>query len=120
MANSFKDIIAWQKSHSFVLEIYKKTKEFPKEEQLGLTSQIRRAAVSISSNIVEGSQRGSDKEFVRFLRIARGSLAEVQAQLLLARDLNFIDNETFDNLAIKAIEVNKLLNGLMKGVSRDS
>lgn len=67
MANSFKDIIAWQKSHLFVLEIYKATKDFLKEEQLGLTSQIRRAAVSISSNIVEGSQRGSDKEFVRFL-----------------------------------------------------
>ncbi len=120
MASSFKDIIAWQKAHIFVLNVYRETKSFPSDERLGLTSQVRRAAVSISSNIVEGSQRGSDKEFVRFLRIARGSLAEVQAQLLIARDLSYLTVEEFDRLAQQAVEVNKLLNGLMKGISRDS
>ncbi len=119
MTKSFKDLIVWQKSHGFVLEIYKLSKKFPSDEILGLTSQIRRAAVSISSNIVEGSQRGSDKDFKRFLYMARGSLAEVQAQLVLARDLGYITSKEFESVAQKAIEVNKLINGLMKGISRD-
>lgn len=118
MANSFKDLIVWQRSHQFVLDIYKAAKTFPKDEQLGLTSQIRRASISVSSNIVEGSQRGSDKEFIRFLRMARGSLAEVQAQLLIARDLGYIKTEVFKMMADNAVEINKLLNGLLKGVSR--
>ena len=120
MASSFKDLLVWQKSHVFVLGIYKLTKSFPADEQLGLTSQIRRAAVSISSNIVEGSQRGSDKELKRFLLIARGSLAEVQAQLLIAKDLDYIDPGDFTKIALQAVEINKMINGLMKGVSRGS
>jgi four helix bundle protein len=119
MANSFQNLIVWQKAHLFVLDVYAVTKQFPKEELLGLTSQIRRAGVSVSSNIVEGSQRGSDKDFLRFLRMARGSLAEVQAQLMLAKDLDYIQADDFEKLALKAIEINKLLNGLMKGVARD-
>lgn len=115
---SFKELIVWQKAHNFVLEIYKATESFPQAEQFGLTSQIRRAATSISSNIVEGYERGSSNEMNRFLLIARGSNAEVQAQLLIAKDLGLISESTFKSLADKSVEVNKLINGFRKGVAR--
>lgn len=81
---------------------------------------MRWAAVSGSSNIVEGLERDSDKEFIRFLQIARASLAELQSQLIIARDLQYIERTIFDELAIKAVELNRILNGLMKGVTRGS
>lgn len=115
---SFKELIVWQKAHSLALEVYKCTESFPQSEQFGLTSQIRRAAVSISSNIVEGYERGSKAELNRFLLIARGSNAEVQAQLILARDLGYIDPKVFDSIAAKSVEVNKLINGFKKGLAR--
>ena len=115
---SFKDLIVWQKAHQFALLVYKATESFPQSEQFGLTSQIRRAVVSISSNIVEGYERGSNKEMTRFLLIARSSNAEVQAQLLLAKDLGYVDAKTFTSLAEKSVEVNKLINGFKKGVAR--
>ena len=98
------------------MNIYKITKSFPKEELYGLTSQIRRAAVSIPSNIVEGKARGSQKEYKRFLLISRGSLEEVKYQLLLSRDLKYIDSKTYDKIFDIADEVGKLLNGLMKKI----
>lgn len=115
---SFKDLIVWQKAHSFALSVYKVASEFPSSEQFGLTSQIRRAAVSVSSNIVEGYERGSKKELNRFLLIVRGSNAEVQAQLLLAKDLGYISKEDFDKIARQSVEVNKLINGFRKGAAR--
>ena len=115
---SFKDLIVWQKSHAFVLSIYKATNNFPQSEQFALTSQIRRAAVSISCNVVEGYERGSQKELTRFLLIARGSNAEVQAQLLIAKDLGYLKEKDFAKLAEQSVEVNKLINGLRKGVAR--
>lgn len=115
---SFKDLIVWQKSHAFVLSIYKATNNFPQSEQFALTSQIRRAAVSISCNVVEGYERGSQKELNRFLLIARGSNAEVQAQLLIAKDLGYLKEKDFAKLAEQSVEVNKLINGLRKGVAR--
>ena len=99
------------------MNIYKITKSFPKEELYGLTSQIRRAAVSIPSNIVEGKARGSQKEYKRFLLISRGSLEEVKYQLLLSRDLNYIDLKTYDEIFDIADEVGKLLNGLIKKIN---
>ncbi len=116
---SFKELVVWQKSHAFTLSVYEVTKKLPKDEQFGLTSQIRRAAVSIPSNIVEGYERGSMKEFQRFLLIARGSNAEVQEQLLLAYELGYIDKRDFDNLSQQSVEVNKLINGFRKGLARE-
>ncbi len=106
-------LIVWQKSHELVLKLYEVTKDFPKDEQFGLTSQIRRAAVSIPSNIVEGKARGSNKDFKRFLLIARGSLEELKYQILLSNDLNYINEDTYKDLLNITKEVGRLLNGLM-------
>lgn len=106
-------LIVWQKSHELVLKIYEITKSFPKDEQFGLTSQVRRAAVSIPSNIVEGKARGSNKEYSRYLLIARGSLEEVKYQILLAKELKYIDEKMYKEIAALADEVGKMLNGLI-------
>lgn len=111
---SFTDLNAWKKSHSLVIAIYSITQIFPKEEQFGLTNQIRRAAISITSNIAEGFSRTSYKEKVQFYAMSLGSLTEVQNQLLIARDINYLSKEDFKNLADKTIIINKLLNGLIK------
>lgn len=100
-----------------VLKIYKLSKDFPKEEQFGLTSQIRRAAVSIPSNIVEGKARGSNKEYKRFLLMARGSLEEVKYQILLARDLKYIDDNKYNEIIAITDEIGKMLNSLVKKLS---
>ena len=111
---SFTDLHAWQEGHKLVLEIYKITKKFPKEEQFGLTIQLRRAAVSFTSNIAEGSSRNSYKEKSQFYSIALGSLTEIQNQLLVARDIGFMTKEEFDKIAEQTIIVNKITNGLIK------
>jgi len=111
---SFTDLQAWQEAHKFVLLIYKTTKDFPKEEMFGLTSQVRRAAVSITSNITEGFSRFSYKEKIQFYRMGLGSLTEAQNQLLIARDINYIKPEKFSNLVKLSITVQKLLHGLIK------
>jgi len=92
----FTDLIAWQKNHQLVLEIYKITKKFPKDELFGLTSQIRRAVVSITSNIAEGYGRYYFKEKIRFYTISRGSSTEVQNHLIIAKDLGYITEEEFN------------------------
>src|SRR6056297_1286945 len=107
-------LIVWQRSHELVLKIYEVTKDFPKDEQFGLTSQIRRAAVSIPSNIVEGKARNSNKDFKRFLLISRGSLEEVKYQVLLAKDLKYIDENIYREIYKNMDEVGKLLGGLIK------
>jgi four helix bundle protein len=94
----FKKYDIWQLSHSFTLEIYKISSNFPKEEVYGLTSQIRRASASIPTNISEGSGRNSDKEFNQFLNIALGSANESEYLLLLSKDLNYINSELFESL----------------------
>lgn len=111
---SFTDLIVWQEGHKLVLMIYQITKEFPKEEIFGLTSQIRRAAVSITSNIAEGFTRQSLKEKIYFYSISQGSITETQNQLLIARDIKYINNEKFQEIAEKTVTVNKLLNGLLR------
>lgn len=114
MHSNITNLIVWKKSHELVLKIYDLTSRFPSSEQFGLTSQIRRAAVSIPSNIVEGKARGSDKDLLRFLFYARGSLEEVKYQTLLANDLNYIDTENHNELQNLMFEIDKMLNGLIK------
>ena len=111
---SFTDLNAWKEGHKLVLEIYKITKNFPKEELFGLTNQIRRAAVSTTSNIAEGFSRQSYKEKTQFYCIARGSLTELQNQLLIASDINYLDRNKFKQTAELTIIVHKLINGLIK------
>lgn len=111
---SFKGLIAWQEAHKLVLLIYKITKLFPKEEQFGLTNQLRRAAVSISSNIAEGFSRRTKDEKNRFYFMAQGSTTEVQNQLLVARDVHYIDQGIFNKCADQTIIVHKLINGIIK------
>ncbi|WP_078429767.1 four helix bundle protein [Alkalihalobacterium alkalinitrilicum] len=114
--NDTNKLIVWQKSHQLVLNVYKITKDFPKDEQYGLTSQIRRAAVSVPSNIVEGKARGSNKEYKRFLLIARGSLEEVKYQMLLAKELKYINIEDYEELSKRANEIGKMLNGIIRSL----
>lgn len=111
---SFTDLNAWKIGHKLVLSIYKITNSFPKEEQFGLTNQIRRAIVSVTSNIAEGFSRNSYKEKVQFYSMALGSLTEVQNQLIIAVDLNYIKKDDFMLLSEQTITTSKLLNGLIK------
>ena len=111
---SFSDLKAWQKSHELVLIIYKLTKNFPREEQYGLISQMKRASISISSNIAEGFSRHSPKEKLQFYYQALGSLTEIQNQLLVARDIGYISNDLFQEIADLSVEVAKLIRSLMK------
>jgi len=110
---SFTDLLVWQESHKLVLMIYQATKNFPKEELFGLTSQLRRAAVSITSNIAEGFSRQGYKEKLQFYYMALGSLTESQNQLLIAKDLNYLEQIEFNKIAKQTISVHKLLNGFV-------
>ena len=114
MAHTFKNIKVWQKAHNLVLEIYRITKEFPSSERYGLTSQLRRSASSIATNIVEGYKRKSDKEFAYFLNIANSSLEETKYHLLLACDLKYLPESKYDQLLLLAEEVGKMLFGFQR------
>lgn len=111
---SFTDLNAWKEGHKIVLGIYKFTKNFPIEEQFGLTNQMRRCAVSITSNIAEGFSRKSSKEKSQFFYTALGSITEFQNQLVIARDIGFLNKNEFQILAEKTIIASKLANGLIK------
>src|SRR3989344_946795 len=111
---SFTDLNVWQYGHELVLEIYKVTKKFPKEEMFGLTNQIRRAIVSFTSNIAEGFSRSSYKEKSQFYSMSAGSLSEVQNQLLIARDIEYLTKSEFETLFERTILLSKLSNGLNK------
>ena len=110
----FTDLNTWKEAHKLVLAIYEETKNFPREEIFGLVSQMRRAAVSITSNIAEGFSRQSYKEKIQFYSIAQGSLTELQNQSLIAKDVGYIDAEVFQKIAGQTITVHKLLTGLIK------
>lgn len=116
----FRQLKVWEKSHQLALAVYKATKEFPKEELYGLTSQIRRASMSIPTNIAEGCGRNTDAEFARFLQIAMGSASETEYQLLLAYDLGFLNKEQYDKLNIDVIEIKRMLASLLKTLRADS
>ena len=113
---SFENIIAWQKAHEFTLLVYQISRDFPVDEKFGLTSQFRRAAVSIEANIAEGYKKLSKADKLRFLNIAQGSLEECRDYIILSRDLDFIGKVEFDKM-VESIELaSKLLNGYCKGI----
>lgn len=111
---SFTDLTTWQEGHRLVLAIYAVTENFPQSESFGLISQMRRAAISITSNIAEGFSRDSIADKKHFYIMAHGSLTELQNQLLIARDIKLIEKAVFADLAKRAIVVHKLLTGLIK------
>jgi four helix bundle protein len=117
---NFKQLIAWQKAMRFVVGVYQATKAFPREELFGLTSQLRRAATSIPSNIAEGQGRATAADFRRFLSIALGSCAEIETQLILADDLGYLDDASSKPLLQDISEVARLLNGLYKSLVEES
>lgn len=111
---SFTDLRVWQEAHKLALMVYEITRSFPKEEMFGLTSQMRRAVVSISSNIAEGFSRQYYSEKTQFYTTAQGSNTELQNQLLLARDINYLAKKEFSPAAVQSMYVQKILNGLIK------
>ena len=111
---NFKNLKVWQKGIDLVVETYTKTERFPKEELFGLTSQIKRSAISIPSNIAEGSGRGTDKDFNRFLDVALGSSFELETQLIIANRLKFLQDDDFSSLSNQLDEEQKMIIGLQK------
>lgn len=111
---NFRDLKVWQKAHQTVLETYRHTKGFPSEERFGLTAQLRKAVVSVPSNIAEGCGRSTEKDFARFLGIAGGSASEVEYQLLLARDLGYLEDKTYRQLDSQINEVKRMLNSFIR------
>ena len=116
MAQGFRTLKAWQKAYELALDIYKVSKNFPKNEQYGLSSQMRRSAVSISANIAEGYERQHRKEYIQFLMIAKGSLGELETHLLFAKDLGYVTLENYNDLESKRQEVGKILRGLINSL----
>ena len=110
---SFKDLIVWQNGIELVNEIYKVTKHFPKEELYGLTSQIRRAAISIPANIAEGWGRGTTKNYIQFLEISRGSLYELETLIIISTNQSFVDQDKCNEISIKINEIGRMLNALI-------
>jgi len=111
---SFTDLEAWKEGHKLVLLIYRTAPDFPKDEMFILTSQLRRAAISITSNIAEGFSRISYKDKIRFYYMALGSVTELQNQLLVARDLGYLKDKAFHQISALSVREHKLLNGLIK------
>ncbi len=111
---SFTQLVVWQRGHKLVLSIYKISKQFPKEEIFALTNQIRRAVVSITCNIAEGFSRSSYKDKAHFYDMSLGSLTETQNLLLIARDLEYMNNDKFNEMAAKSVEIQKMLYSLIK------
>lgn len=115
--DSYKDLLVWKKSLILVKSVYKATKSFPREETWALTSQIKRSVISIASNIAEGSSKRSTREFIRFLNISYGSLAELEAQLIIATELEFLSPPDLMCLTEACSEIGKMLNGLIRSLS---
>jgi four helix bundle protein len=112
-AKHYRELIVWQKAMDLVVLVYRSTKHFPKEELFGLTNQMRRAAVSVPSNIAEGQGRRTTRDFLNFLFIARGSLQEVETQILLAERLTYLPEQERQTLIDLATEVSRLVTGLI-------
>lgn len=116
--SSFEEIISWQKARLLNKKIYLITENDSFKRDFDLARQLRRCSVSISSNIAEGFERNTDKEFIQFLYIAKGSAGEVRSQLYLAFDLNYISNEVFNELVGEVSEISKLISGFIKYLSK--
>ncbi len=116
MGQSYRELIAWQKAMDFVMDVYRTTSEFPRDELYGLATQLRRAVVSVPANIAEGQARYSPGEFFHFLGRARGSLVETETHLLIAQNLGYITRERGQVLLDKAAELGRVLNGLVASI----
>ena len=116
--SSYKDLVAWQKGMALVAAIYDATEGFPGHEQFGLVSQLRRAAVSVPSNIAEGKAHYSNPDFVRFLRHARGSLAEIETQVLIAQERQYVPATAASKLTQKLDELGRILSGLINSLKK--
>jgi four helix bundle protein len=110
---NYKDLVVWQKSIVFVSDIYVLTKNFPQDERFSLVDQMRRAAVSIPSNIAEGHARKSPADFARFLRVSYGSAAEIETQLIIANNLHYLTDSELEESVLKITELQKMLNALI-------
>jgi len=118
--SSYKELVVWQKSMALVTEVYAATATFPREELFGLTSQLRRSAVSVPSNIAEGQGRATKGEFIQFLAHARGSLFELETQVLIAGELSYLSSEFQGRLMEKVQEAARILNGLLTSLGASS
>lgn len=116
-SHNFRNLKVWQLSMELVEEVYKVTSQFPKEELFGLTSQLKRSAVSVPSNIAEGSAKSSEKDFSRFLEISMGSSCELETQLILAQRLGMLSEESLNSLITQLHEVQKMVTGLAKSLT---
>lgn len=116
----FRRLKVWEKGHELVLKVYQLTSAFPREERFGLIDQIRRAAVSIPANIAEGCGRGSDADFARFVQVAMGSASELEYEILLAKDLGYLADESGLALGNQIAEVKQMLASLLKKLRADS
>ena len=114
----FTDLEAWKESHQLALDVYQETKLFPKDEMFGLTNQMRGAAVSVGSNIAEGFSRNTAKDKSRFYSVARGSATELESQLLLARDIGYLNVDAFNMLQERLNKVGRLTTGLIQYLQR--
>ena len=115
----FRQLKVWEKAHQLALAIHKATKGFPKEEIYGLTSQIRRASMSVPTNIAEGCGQNTDAQFARFLQIAMGSASETEYQLLLSYDLEFLNKEQYEKLNADVTEIKRMLTSLIQTLRAD-
>lgn len=116
MLKTYKELLVWQKSFQLCKSLYSATKAFPSDERFGLTAQIRRAAVSVPSNIAEGYERGTTRDYLRFLYIAKGSLSEIETQMLLARDLEFTKGRSVEETIKDIDEVERMLVALIRSL----
>ncbi len=116
----YRKLKVWQKSHELTLAVYRVSERFPKAEVYGITSQMRRSSSSIPTNIAEGCGRSSNADFVRFLHVALGSINELSYQLLLCRDLGFLDAGAYEELAAEALEIQRMLGALIVKVKAES
>src|SRR5437867_9600266 len=114
----FRSLKVWERAHALTMKVYRASAAFPRDEVFGLTAQLRRACASIPTNIAEGCGRGSDADFARFLHIAMGSASETDYELLLARDLGYLDAPWYDQLFEAISEVRRMLNALLQTVRR--
>jgi len=118
--SSYRDLDVWKQSRLLVKSVYQLSKSFPKEEQFGITNQLRRAAISVPSNLAEGSGRNHSKDSIQFFFIARGSLYEIETQLILASDLEFISRKQLDEVLEQVTRCKKLLNGFINYFQKQS